>query len=82
MLFIRVVLANTWKKKSGLPVLFPHKLQWNVVMDSEITLRMENWRGWDLDETQNGAHVMRRKGCAMQNQGIALNMQIFKQWPK
>ena len=42
-------------------------------MDSEITLRMENWRGGDWDETQNGAHVMRRKGCAIQNQGITLN---------
>ena len=41
-------------------------------MDSEITLRMENWRGGDRDETQNGAHVMRRKGCAMQNKGITL----------
>ena len=39
-------------------------------MDSEISLRMENWRGRDWDEKQNGAHVMRRKGCAMQNQGI------------
>ena len=28
-------------------------------MDSEITLRIENWRGGDWDETQNGAHVMR-----------------------
>ena len=52
--------------------MFPHKLPRNVVMDSEITLRMENWRGGDWDETQNGAHVMRRKGCAMQNKGIAL----------
>ena len=34
---------------------------------------MENWRGGDWDETQNGAHVMRRKGCAMQNKGITLN---------
>ena len=25
-------------------------------MDSEITLRMENWRGADWDETQNGAY--------------------------
>ena len=41
-------------------------------MDSEITRRVENWRGGDWDETQNGAHVMRRKGCAMQNQGITL----------
>ena len=41
-------------------------------MDSEITLRMENWRGWDWDETQNDAHIMRRQGCAMQNQGITL----------
>ena len=41
-----------------------------MVIDSEITLRMENWRGGDWAETQNGAHVMRRKGCAMQNKGI------------
>ena len=41
-------------------------------MDSEITLRMENWRGGDSDETQNDAHIMRRQGCAMQNQGITL----------
>ena len=73
MLFIRLFLANTWKKNRWLPGLFPRKLPWNVVMDSEITLRMENWRGGDWDETQNGAHVMRRKGCAMQNQGIALS---------
>ena len=43
-----------------------------MVIDSEITLRMENWRGGDWDETQNGAHVMRRKGYAMENQGITL----------
>ena len=42
-------------------------------MDLEITLRMDNWRGGDWDETQNGAHVMRRRGCAMQNKGITLN---------
>ena len=40
-----------------------------MVLDSEITLRKENWHGGDWDETQYGAHVMRRKGCAMQNQG-------------
>ena len=34
---------------------------------------MEKWRGGDWDETQNGAHVMRRKGCAMQNKGITLS---------
>ena len=28
-------------------------------MDSEITLKMENWRGGDWDETQNGAHRVR-----------------------
>ena len=43
-------------------------------MDSEITLRMENWRDGDWDETQNGAHVMRRKGCAMQNKGTILKL--------
>ena len=42
-------------------------------MDSEITLRIENGGG-DWDETQNGAHVMRRKGCAMQNQGITIKI--------
>ena len=42
-------------------------------MDSEITLKMENWRVGDWDETQNSAHVMRRKGCAMQNQGITFS---------
>ena len=72
MLFIRLFLANTFKKNRGLPGLFPHKLPWKVVMDSEITLRMENWRGGDSDETQNDAHIMRRQGCAMQNQGITL----------
>ena len=72
MLLTRLFLANTWKKNWGLPDLFPHKLPWNVVIDSEITLGMENWRGGDWDETQNGAHVMRRKGCAMQNKGITL----------
>ena len=41
-------------------------------MDTEITRRMKNWCGGDWDETQMGAHVMRRKGCAMQNQGITL----------
>ena len=35
---------------------------------------MENWRGGDWAETQNGAHVMRRKGCAMQNKGITFTM--------
>ena len=47
-------------------------------MDSEITLRIENWRGGDWDETQNGAHVMRRKGCAMQNQGIKQRKEDLK----
>ena len=42
-------------------------------MDSEITLRMENWQGGDWDETQNATHIMRRQGCAMQNQGITLS---------
>ena len=73
MLFIRLFLASTWEKNRGLPGLFPQKLSWNLIMDSEITLRMENWRGGDWDETQNGAHIMLRKGCAMQNQGITLN---------
>ena len=41
--------------------MFPHKLRLNVVMDIEITLRMENWCVGDWDETQNGAHVVRRK---------------------
>ena len=45
--------------------------------DSEITLRMENWHGGDWDETQNGPHVMRRKGCTMQNKGITLIDNIF-----
>ena len=71
MLSIRLFLANTWKNR-GLPGLFPLKLPWNVVIESEITLRTENWRGGDWDETKNGAHVMRRKGCAMQNKGITL----------
>ena len=39
---------------------------------------MENWRGGDRDETQNGAHVMRRKGCAMQNKGITLIENIYE----
>ena len=30
-------------------------------MDSEITLRRENWRGGDWDETHNGAHVFTEK---------------------
>ena len=37
---------------------------------------MENWRGGDWDETQNDAHVMRKKGCAMQNQGITLSQNV------
>ena len=58
-------------------------------MDSEITLRMDNWRGGD--ETQNGAHVMRRRGCAMQKKGIkkksgqfssisACHLYVFPNW--
>ena len=66
MLFIRMFLANIWKNR-GLPGLFRHK------RGPEITLRRENWRGEAWDETQNGTHVMGRKGCAMQNQGITLN---------
>ena len=40
-------------------------------MDSEITLRMENWRGVDWDETQetHGAHVMRSKRLRNAKQG-------------
>ena len=38
---------------------------------------MENWRGWDWDETQNDAHIMRRQGCAMQNQGITLSAMLI-----
>jgi len=39
---------------------------------------MENWRGRDWDETQNGAHVTLRKGCAMQNKGITLTGRKLK----
>ena len=81
ILFIRLFLANTWKKNRGLPALFPHKLPWNVVLNSEITLRMENWRGGDWDETQNGAHVIRRKGCVLQNQGNTLiRINLWSHW--
>ena len=72
MLFIRPFLANTWKK-SGVTGLVSSQTAVKCGHGFKITLSMENWRGGDWDETQNGAHVMRRKGCAMQKQGITLN---------
>ena len=39
---------------------------------------MENWCEGDWDETKNDAHVMRRKGCALQNQGVTLNLEISR----
>ena len=72
MLVIRLFLANTWKKKSGVTGLVSSQTAEKCghgfgdhSQDGELA------RG-DWDETQNGAHVMRRKGCAMQNMGITL----------
>ena len=59
MFFIRLFLANTWKKKIGVTVLVSSK---NVVkggVDMDMVLRwhrMENFRGGDWDEIQNSAY--------------------------
>ena len=65
------VLSKYLKKKKA-EVTGLVSSQTALVIDSEITLRMENWRDGDWDKTQIGAHVMRRKGCAMHNRGITL----------
>ena len=62
MFFIRLFLANARKKIGCHRVcLFPHKLPWKVdiVFRSQSAVRIENFRGRDWDETQNGAHRLR-----------------------
>ena len=58
MLFIRLFLANTWGKKSGVTVLV--SLQTAVKGHGfEIAVRMDNLRGGDWGEIQNNAHRVR-----------------------
>ena len=61
MFFIRLFLANTWKKKKekrkknrGWQCLFPHKL-WQKV---DIVLRSRDLRGGDWDEIQNSSQLV------------------------
>ena len=49
MLFISLLLANTWEKNRGSPCLFPHKLLWKV----DMVLRSQS--GWIICAAGTGA---------------------------
>ena len=59
MFFIRLFLANTRKKKSGVTVLVSSQTAVKGGHSFQIAVRIENLRGGDWDETQNGAHRVR-----------------------
>ena len=48
MFFIRMFLANTWKKSRVSPCLFPHKLPWKV----DMVLRTQS--GWRICAVRTG----------------------------
>ena len=59
MFFIRLFLANTRKKKSGVTVLVSSQTAVKGGHSFQIAVRIENLRGVDWDEIQNGAHRVR-----------------------
>ena len=59
MFFNRMFLANTWKKKSGVTVLVSSQTAVKSGRGFGDHNEVENWRGGDWDETQNGAHRVR-----------------------
>ena len=59
MFFIRLFLANTWGKKSGVTVLVSSQTVVKGGHGFEIAVRMDNLRGGDWGEIQNKAHRVR-----------------------
>ena len=59
MFFIRLFLANTWEKKSGLTVLVSSRTVSKGGHGLEIAVKMDNLRGGDWDEIPNKAHRVR-----------------------
>ena len=59
MFFIRLFLANTWEKKSGVTVLVSSQTAVKGGHGFEIAVRMDNLRGGDWGEIQNNAHRVR-----------------------
>ncbi|XP_066028148.1 uncharacterized protein [Pocillopora verrucosa] len=59
LLHTRNVLSKYLKKKSGVTVLVPSQTAVKGGHGFENAVRMENLRGEDWDETQNGAHRVR-----------------------
>ena len=59
MLFIRLFLANTWEKKSGVTVLVSSQTAVKGRHGFEIAVRMDNLHGGDWGEIQNKAHRVR-----------------------
>ena len=56
MFFITLFIANARKKKSGVTVLVSSQTAVKGGHSFQIAVRIENLRGGDWDETQNGAH--------------------------
>ena len=54
--FIRLVLANTWEKKSGVTVLVSSQTAAKGGHGFEIAVLMDNLHGGDWGEIQNNAH--------------------------
>ena len=63
MFFIRLFLANDRKKKSGVTQLVSSQTAVKGGHSFQIAARIENLRGEDWDETQNGAHRVRYQAC-------------------
>ena len=59
MFFIRLFLANTWEKKTGVTVLVSSQTAVKGGHGFEIAVRMDNLRGGDWGEIQNKAHRVR-----------------------
>ena len=59
MFFIRLFLANTWEKKSGVTVLVSSQTAVKGGHGFEIAVRMDNLSGGDWGEIQNKAHRVR-----------------------
>ena len=59
MLIIRLFLANTWKKKSGVTVLVSSQTAVKGGHGFDIVVRLENLRGRDWHEIQTSIHRFR-----------------------
>ena len=59
MFFIRLFLANTWEKKSGVTVVVSSQTAVKGGHSFEIAVRMNNLLGGDWGEIQNNGHRVR-----------------------